>query len=188
MPVLVDFSILRSDKLYMKKVSLLLFFTMFLMMSCKTESDSKETSNTIPSIKKDSIKSALKLIENQKNEQENPNTFNCLEAVLAMIESSDHYKELTDGLADEVMKNNGTGIGFMVHVSPNPEKDQALEKGDFYEISLHESYPNRMVNRAFYRYDRHQNHLYVLDIVSAEYEEITFNNQLKNQFKQNCDQ
>ena len=111
---------------------------------------------------------------------------NCIDAVFKIIESSENYRELTDGLEERIIKNGGTGFGFSVNVSPNPNVDQAIEKGDFYEISVHESYPDRMVNLEYYRFDRHQKKLFVMNIVEGEYEEIAFDHNLIAEFERAC--
>lgn len=110
----------------------------------------------------------------------------CIETVFKIIESSKEYKEITDGLENNVKQNGGTGIGFTVYVSPNPITDGALEKGDFYEISLHESYPDRMVNIVSFKFDRHHNKLFVEDVVNADYLEISYDELLLKGFTTAC--
>jgi len=110
----------------------------------------------------------------------------CIEAVFSIIESSKEFRELTDGLEDRIRENGGTGYGFTVEVSPNPITDKAYEKGDFYEISLHESYGDRMPNIAHFRFDHHQKKLFIMNVVNADYEEIGFNEKLVESFVLEC--
>jgi len=110
----------------------------------------------------------------------------CIETVFKIIESSKEYKEIADGLENNVKQNGGSGIGFTVHVSPNPLTDGALEKGDFYDISLHESYPDRMVNIISFKFDRHHYKLFVADVVNADYLEVSYDTLLLKDFTFAC--
>lgn len=155
-----------------------------LIISCNGKSNMENPSKK-DVVKKDTVvnhhnTSKTKLTDLHKVSKD------CIETVFKIIESSAEYKELTNGLQERIKQNGGSGYGFMVHVSPNPTLDNALEKGDFYEISVHESYPNRMNNIAFFRFDRHQKMLFKMDITSAEYVEINFDQNLIIQFNKAC--
>lgn len=165
-------------------IKLFKILTLTLITSCNGKSNTKNPSDK-DVVQKDSLinhhyTSKTKLTDLHKVSKE------CIETVFKIIESSQDYKMLTAGLEQRIHQNGGTGYGFMVQVSPNPQLDNALEKGDFYEISVHESYPDRLNNIAFFRFDRHQKMLFKMDITSAEYVEITFDQNLIHSFNKAC--
>lgn len=157
-------------------------FMLVLFINCNGTKDEDKKGLSLKELN-DTIKTNVK--HNKKTDLDNV-TVDCIETVFDIIKSSKEYIDLTNGLQQKIENNGGTGFGFIVHVSPNPKLDNALEKGDFYEISIHENYSDRMNNIAFFRFDRHQKNLYKMDIVSAEYIEIDFNKDLIKTFNSAC--
>lgn len=159
-----------------------IYFTAFVVMTiacgCQKKASQEENQKLTP--KADSVEQ-IKTKTDLHNVSER-----CIETVFNIIESSKEFRELTDGLEDRIRENGGTGYGFTVEVSPNPVTDQASEKGDFYEISLHESYEDRMPNIAHFRFDHHQKKLFMMNVVNADYEEIGFNKNLVESFVLQC--
>lgn len=151
---------------------------MFMIYSCKEKPVEKKTEK-VTAIKDtvDQVKSRTDLHKVSDR---------CIETVFKIIESSPEFKELTEGLEQRVRENGGSGYGFTVEVSPNPVTDQAFEKGDFYEISLHESYDDRMPNIAHFRFDHHQKKLFMMNVVNADYEEIVYDDKLAKTFVLEC--
>ena len=160
-----------------KSVFIILFLITFI--SCNNTSTNENLKTNKPVVT-DTLQSIPKKTDLHKVSKQ------CIETVFKIIESSNEYKKLTKNLEQIIQKNGGTGYGFMVQVSPNPILDNALEKGDFYEISVHESYPDRINNIAFFRFDRHQKMLFKMDIASAEYIEVHFDENLINEFNKAC--
>ncbi|MBA5793535.1 hypothetical protein H1R17_09465 [Flavobacterium sp. xlx-214] len=162
------------------KQTISFFALLFVLTACNNKTSNTETKVEKQLVKKDSLPKVEKVTDLHKVSKD------CIEMVFELIKSSEHFKELTDGLNENIIANGGTGFGFTVETSPNPNLDNANEKGDYYEISVHESYPDHMTNIAHYRFDRHQKMLFVLNIVTAEYEEINFNHQLIADFNLAC--
>lgn len=159
-----------------------IYFTAFMVMTavsgCQEKSDQKENQKETPKTAKvDQIKPKTDLHKVSER---------CIETVFDIIESSKEFKELSEGLEERIRENGGTGYGFTVEVSPNPVTDQAFTKGDFYEISLHESYEDRMPNIAHFRFDHHQKKLFMMNVVNADYEEIGFDENLVESFVLQC--
>jgi len=76
----------------------------------------------------------------------------CADVVIDILESSPRFQKLTKNLYAAVRKNKGTGYGVMVDASPNPSRDGANAQSDKFELSLHESYKDRI--RGYYVQER----------------------------------
>lgn len=70
----------------------------------------------------------------------------CLDVILEILRTSPEYIKTTKGLYEAVVKNGGTSHGITVNGSPNPKRDKALGYSENFELSLHETYPDRMLH------------------------------------------
>jgi hypothetical protein len=104
-----------------------------------------------------------------------------------MTESTPQVRKLTKNLGAAVRKNGGTGFGYMLYGSPNPRRDDAEKFSDKFEFSLHESYPDRIVNIADFEFDPKTNRLIKVNIIEPGKPTIlAYNKRLLADFKKAC--
>lgn len=162
-----------------RKVFFLALITVFF--SCnKKETVIKET----PKIVVDTIvaKDAVKTNEIEKTTDSTA----CVDVVIEILTTSPAYVKDTKGLYEAVVKNGGTSIGITVEGSPNPKADKALSYSETYDLSLHETYSDRMPTIARYTFDPSKNELYEYDVVEDTLMPIKFNKNLLPKFLKTC--
>ncbi len=114
-------------------------------------------------------------------------TKKCNDVVQEILESSTRFKQLTKNLFAAVKKNKGSGFGTMLDASPNPARDEANAQSDKYELSLHESYPDRTVNIAHFEFNPKTKLLYEVNEVDPDKPKpIAFNKKLLVEFSKAC--
>ncbi|MBN2893300.1 MAG: TonB family protein [Bacteroidales bacterium] len=96
-----------------------------------------------------------------------------LEIIFKIINSSTYFKNLTNGLSERIIENGGTSYGFIVAKKPSDEKDKTQK---IYEISLHETYPDRIVTITRFIFDIQLEKLFVNNIIDTT--QIDFNKDL----------
>ena len=111
----------------------------------------------------------------------------CAGVVIKILESSPRFKQLTKNLLAVVKKNNGTGYGVMLDASPNPGRDEANAQSDNYELSLHESYPDKITNIAHFEFNPQTKLLYEINEADPDKPKlISFDKKLLVEFKKVC--
>lgn len=85
------------------------------------------------------------------------------QTVIQILESSERYKKLTNGLAERIKKNGGQSHGIMFDSSPNPKADFSNSVSKTYDLNLHESYKDRMVVIARFVFDPAKQQLFEVD-------------------------
>jgi hypothetical protein len=105
-------------------------------------------------------------------------TTGCIAAIYRILESSTRFKELTDGLSERIRKNGGTSYGLMLEGSPNPKRDTAMYQSTTYDISLHESYPDRIVIVARFSFDPEKKELYEYEVANDSLVSRSFDKRL----------
>lgn len=156
------------------KNKILLFTLITILISCHKNETVK---TTIPTTHK-----TVKPAQTKKNND----SIACIDVVLKILSTAASYVEETKNLEKAVIKNGGTSFGITVEGSPNPENDQALNYSETYDLSLHESYPDRMVTIARYTFDPSKNELYKYNAVEDTLQLITFNKDLLLEYRKIC--
>lgn len=110
----------------------------------------------------------------------------CLDIVMEILTTSPAYKKKTEGLLEAIIKNGGNSYGLMLISSPNPEEDEAIEFSETYEISLHESYTDRMPAIGCFQFDPKTRQLGEYDFVSDSYIPIDFDRSLLKELASPC--
>ncbi|WP_136669268.1 hypothetical protein [Flavobacterium sp. H122] len=110
----------------------------------------------------------------------------CLDVVLEILRTSPEYIKTTKGLYETVVKNGGTSHGITVNGSPNPERDKALGYSKNFELSLHETYPDRMPTLEHYVFDTTKRKLYRYDTANDSLIPIIFNKNLIKDYLSLC--
>ncbi|MFZ1529632.1 MAG: hypothetical protein WAT19_12830 [Ferruginibacter sp.] len=87
----------------------------------------------------------------------------CKGAVLRLVLSSSKVRSLTLAVDETVKKNGGTGHGFILDASPNPDADGSEEKSENYSFSVHEIYPEMHPPVAQFIYSPAKKELYQFD-------------------------
>lgn len=105
----------------------------------------------------------------------------CIETVIGIIEGSNSYNQITNGLAERVIKNGGNGYGILIDASPNPLRDNALNQSDNYELSLHENYEDRNPVIARYVFNPKEKLLYEYNVAEDILVSIPFDKSLLTQ-------
>ena len=106
---------------------------------------------------------------------------------MQILESSPRYQRLTKNLFAAVKKNKGTGYGLMFDASPDPKRDDANDRSDKFKISLHETYPDRIVNIAHFEFDPKTKLLYEINEAEPDKpKSIPFNKKLIVYFNNAC--
>jgi hypothetical protein len=101
-----------------------------------------------------------------------------------IVETSPRCKQLTKGLYERIVKNDGTSYGVMLESSPNPKTDPSQEYSKIYNFNLHESYTDRMPVIARFVFDPKKQQLYEDDMVNAQLIAIPFDKKLLLLFNQ----
>ena len=96
------------------------FFTLLIVLVACNESSTTEAKVEKQLVNKDSLPNVEKVTDLHKVSKD------CIETVFEIIQSSEHFKELTEGLNENIIANGGTGFGFTVQTSPNPNLDMFL--------------------------------------------------------------
>lgn len=163
----------------MKRKVFFLALTTVLFSCNKKETVIKETpKNVDTTVAKDAVKT---------NEiQKTIDSTACVDVVIEILTTSPAYVKDTKGLYEAVVKNGGTSIGITVEGSPNPEADKALSYSETYDLSLHETYSDRMPTIARYTFDPSKNELYEYDVVEDTLIPIKFNKNLLPKFLKAC--
>lgn len=110
----------------------------------------------------------------------------CIDVVIEILETSPKYIAKTDGLYERVVKNGGVSFGVSVEGSPNPAEDNAMKFSNTYDFSLHETYTDRIMSIARFRFDPMKRLLYEYDIINDEYNMIEFDRELLLDFNKIC--
>ncbi|MBK7434831.1 MAG: hypothetical protein IPI66_13680 [Chitinophagaceae bacterium] len=110
----------------------------------------------------------------------------CREVVMDLLTDTDRFREITRGLNEAIKKNGGTSYGLMLEASPDPARDEANDRSAFYEISLHESYPDRMTVTARFRYNPEAQRLYQVDPVEDTLIPLNFDRRYALEMKKAC--
>jgi len=112
---------------------------------------------------------------------------NCSDIVTNILTSSPRFQKLTKNLYARVKKNGGTGYGIMLDASPNPSRDNANATSENYELSLHETYKDRIVNIAHFEFNPKTNLLYEVSMIDPDQPKpISFNKKLLVGFNKAC--
>lgn len=163
----------------MKRKVFFLALTTVLFSCNKKEIVIKETSKNVDTMTaKDSVKTSP--IEKRSD------TIACVDVVIEILTTSPSYIKDTKGLYEAVVKNGGTSIGITVEGSPNPKTDKALSYSETYDLSLHETYPDRMPTIARYTFDPSKKELFEYDVVEDTLVPIQFNKNLLPKFLKTC--
>lgn len=162
------------------KKNLLFVSLIVILFSCHKTKSVKTTleNNNKKTVVKDTIAPT----------QNNPinDTVTCIDVVLEILTTAPSYVEGTKGLYEAVVKNGGTSIGITIEGSPNPERDKARGYSEVYDLSLHETYPDRMPTIARYTFDPSKNELYEYNTAEDSLMPITFNKSLLLKYQKNC--
>jgi len=111
----------------------------------------------------------------------------CIDIIYSILDSSPRYQKLTKNLMAAVKKNKGQGYGMMMNASPNPGRDDAQDQSENYEFSLHETYPDRIVNTAHFIFNPKTKLLYEVDMADPDNPKpIPFNKKLLSAFSKAC--
>ncbi len=180
----------------MKNIKLLLIvFSVFLLNSCNKKERVNNMSTKIE--KKDSANFQFNTqdsanqndsINNDKPESstKKEDDISSIDVVFEILESSQSYKEKTNGLHEAIKKNGGTSFGITVEGSPNPEKDNAMKYSENYDLALHETYPDRNVTIKRYTFDPKKRQLFLYDVVEDDLKPINFDKKLLVKFDKVC--
>lgn len=87
----------------------------------------------------------------------------CKGAVLRLVLSSSKVRSFTQSVDEIVKKNGGTGHGFILDASPNPDADGSEKESENYEFSVHEVYPQMHPPVAHFIYSPAKKELYQFD-------------------------
>lgn len=99
--------------------------------------------------------------------------FDNSDIIFKIIESSSYFKNITNGLSERIIENGGTSYGFNVDKKPSDENDSSQK---IYEISLHETYPDRNVTLTRFIFDIQLEKLFINNIIDTT--QIDFNKDL----------
>lgn len=110
----------------------------------------------------------------------------CINIVREILTTSPAYLEETEGLAEAVVKNGGTGLMIEVEGSPNPESDYALGFSNTYDFCLRENYPDHAPAIARFTFNPTDRQLYKFDDLGDELIPIEFNRNLLSKFNNAC--
>ncbi|AWK03533.1 hypothetical protein HYN56_04565 [Flavobacterium crocinum] len=126
--------------------------------------------------------------DSSKSEQtEKPaDSITCVDVVLEILTTAPSYIEGTKGLYEAVVKNGGTSIGITVEGSPNPKIDKSWSYSETYDLSLHETYPDRMPTIARYVFDPSKRELFEYNTANDSLIAIDFNKDLLLKFDKIC--
>jgi hypothetical protein len=162
----------------MKKNIFLLSLTIILFSCHKTETSNTKVGTTTKKTIEDTIKPAQM--------KQSSDTIACIDVVLEILSTAPSYVEGTKGLYEAVVKNGGTSFGITVEGSPNPERDKAFDYSETYDLSLHETYPDRMPTIARYTFDPSKNELYEYNTAEDTLLPISFNKDLLLKYRKVC--
>ncbi|WP_231427763.1 hypothetical protein [Pedobacter sp. Leaf250] len=95
-----------------------------------------------------------------------------------IVETSPRCKQLTKGLYERVVANEGTSYGIMLESSPNPKTDPSQSYSKTYDFNLHESYSDRMPIIARFVFDPIKRQLFEQDTVNDRMIPISFDKKL----------
>lgn len=166
-------------KYKMKRKAIFLVLVTALFSCNKKETVIKETTKNVDTIiLKDTVKAA-------KIEKTTDST-TCIDVVIEILTTAPAYVKDTEGMSEAVVKNGGTSIGFTVEGSPNPKVDEALSYSETYDLSLHESYPDRMPTIARYTFDPSKKELYEYDTAEDTLKPMKFNRNLLEKYLKAC--
>jgi hypothetical protein len=104
--------------------------------------------------------------------------FDNSDIIFKIIESSSYFKNITSGLSERIIENGGTSYGFNVDKKPSDEKDKTQK---IYEVSLHETYPDRIVTITRFIFDIQLEKLFVNNIIDTT--QIDFDKDLLDLFE-----
>ena len=110
----------------------------------------------------------------------------CQELVYQILTTSPHFRKITDGLEQRIIKNGGQGYGTMLEGSPNPEKDKANAFSKTYDYNLHESYKERITVINRFTFDPTNEKLLEYDVVNGTLLAIEFDPSLLENFRNVC--
>ncbi|MBL0056756.1 MAG: hypothetical protein IPP31_11365 [Chitinophagaceae bacterium] len=79
---------------------------------------------------------------------------------------------------EAIQKNGGSSYGIMLEGSPDPIRDQANERSSTYDLSLHESYPDRITVIARFSFDPVKKQLFERDVIEDTLIPISFDSKL----------
>ncbi|MBB5634704.1 hypothetical protein HDE68_000589 [Pedobacter cryoconitis] len=161
----------------------LIFAGLLLATSCtQHQSDNKEDT-----VKKDTLikTAAVKKPLNAGTIKPLPNS-SCSQIVYQILTSSASYKQLTNGLAERVIKNGGTSFGFMLEGSPSAKIDSAMSYSKTYDYSIHESYPDHDPVIARYTFDPAKRQLFEYNTAQDSLIPIPFNKKLLSELDKAC--
>ncbi len=99
----------------------------------------------------------------------------CRGAVLRLVLSSTKVRMLTQAVYESVKRNGGTGYGFILDASPNPDANGSEKKSDNYEFSVHEVYPEMHPPVAQFVYNPAKKELYHFDAMNNKHVVIDYN-------------
>jgi hypothetical protein len=125
------------------------------------------------------------LIASCKSEKSNQ-PLTCTDTVIELITSTQSYKEKTNGVLDNVLKNGGTSIGVMLESSPNPKRDGLDDFSETYDVVVYENYPDRIYKFARYSFNPKNNTLFEINSATLEQTAISFDKELVNNIKNTC--
>jgi hypothetical protein len=125
-------------------------------------------------------------ISSNENSQLNKKLKNCADVVIEIVTTSPSFKKTTKGLNERVKKNGGKGYGVAIERSPLPDLDNAWDYSENFEISLHETYPDRIVTIRRYIFNPEKRELYLNDDVNNKLIKIEYDRNLLIQFDELC--
>ena len=176
----------------MKQIIFSLFF--FLMICCnkKTENNIEKTNlKTKNNLKKINLVKTENKIQANKTELngnvgDSKNNNICTEIGIEILESSEVYKKLTNNLYQKVIENGGLSFGIIVDSSPNFPHDNSNKFSENYEFSVHETYPERILNIGMFTFDPKNGKLFHYDTKTDELESIEFDKIKLEKFRKKC--
>lgn len=110
----------------------------------------------------------------------------CRGAVLRLLLSSSKVKLLLLAVDETVKKNGGSGHGFILDSSPNPDTDGAEKETPTYEFSVHEIFPQMHPPVAQFVYDPAKKELYQFDALTNKNTLIDMDSNLLGAIKNAC--
>jgi hypothetical protein len=174
---------LRNKKvLWNLKIILFLIF----IVSCNKKIDNQENS----SVANDTSATDEFLVkETEKTKSVIIDTI-CEGVVYQILESSDRYKEITDGLEQRVKDNYGNGYNVWLDASPyykDAKNSHSNSFSEHFEFSIHEDYEDRAPRVASFEFaPENGGKLYEYDIVNDSLIAISFDKKLLSQLYKNC--
>jgi hypothetical protein len=159
---------------------------LIFIVSCNKKIDNQENS----SVANDTLATDKNLVEETEKSKSVITDTICEGIVYQILESSDRYKEITNGLEQRVKDNYGKGFNVWLDASPyykEAKKSSSNGFSEHFELSIHEDYDDRAPRVASFEFaPENGGKLYEYDIVNDSLIEITFDKKLLSEFYKNC--